>query len=161
MSVESLMSSNHLILCCPLLLLPSVFSSISVFSNESALSISGPNVLELQLQHRSFPRLFREGREEGSPAVRIRLPSFRARQLPKFPFILFSFSDTETIPGEKEWKAQGQSLIDQVQVQKSLHKSISYSHFGFSCLEQKRRLVCRGELNYRKKINIQLLNFLY
>ena len=78
------------------------------------------NVLELQLQHRSFQWIFREGREEGSPAVRIRLPSFRARQLPNFPFILFSSSETETTPGEKEWKAQGQSLIEQVKVQKSL-----------------------------------------
>ena len=37
MSIESMMSSNHLILCCPLLLLPSVFPSIRVFSNASAL----------------------------------------------------------------------------------------------------------------------------
>ena len=39
MSVESVMPSNHLILCCPLLLLPSIFPSIRVFSNESALHI--------------------------------------------------------------------------------------------------------------------------
>ena len=37
MSFESVMPSNHLILCCPLLLLPSIFSSIGVFSNESTL----------------------------------------------------------------------------------------------------------------------------
>ena len=37
MSVESVMPSNHLILCCPLLLPPSVFPSIRVFSNESVL----------------------------------------------------------------------------------------------------------------------------
>ena len=37
MSIESVMPSNHLILCCSLLLLPSVFPSIRVFSNESAL----------------------------------------------------------------------------------------------------------------------------
>ena len=36
------MPSNHLILCCPLLLLPSIFPSIRVFSNESALPISWP-----------------------------------------------------------------------------------------------------------------------
>ena len=35
MSIESVMPSNHLILCCPLLLLPSIFPSIRVFSNES------------------------------------------------------------------------------------------------------------------------------
>ena len=39
MSIESMMPSNHLILCCPLLLLPSVFPSIRIFSNELALHI--------------------------------------------------------------------------------------------------------------------------
>ena len=39
MSIESVMPSNHLILCCPLLLLPSIFSSIRVFSNESVLCL--------------------------------------------------------------------------------------------------------------------------
>ena len=42
MSIESVMPSNHLILCLPLLLLPSIFPSIRVFSNESALSIRWP-----------------------------------------------------------------------------------------------------------------------
>ena len=42
MSIESVMLSNHLILCCPLLLLPSIFPSIRVFSNESALPIRWP-----------------------------------------------------------------------------------------------------------------------
>ena len=42
MSIELVMPSNHLILCCPLLLLPSIFPSIRVFSNESALHIRGP-----------------------------------------------------------------------------------------------------------------------
>ena len=39
MSIKSVMPSNHFILCCPLLLLPSVFPSIRVFSNESVLRI--------------------------------------------------------------------------------------------------------------------------
>ena len=42
MSTESVMPSNHLILCCPLLHLPSVFPSIRVFSNESVLHIRWP-----------------------------------------------------------------------------------------------------------------------
>ena len=42
MSIESVMPSNHLILCRPLLLLPSVFPSIKVFSNESALHVRWP-----------------------------------------------------------------------------------------------------------------------
>ena len=41
MSMESVMSSNHLILCCPLLHLPSISPSIRVFPNELALRISG------------------------------------------------------------------------------------------------------------------------
>ena len=44
MSVESVMPSNHLILCCPLLLLPSIFPSIMVFSNKSALYIRGQSI---------------------------------------------------------------------------------------------------------------------
>ena len=42
MSIESVMPSNHLILCCPLLLSPSIFPSIRVFSNESALRSRWP-----------------------------------------------------------------------------------------------------------------------
>ena len=42
MSIESLMPSSHLILCCPLLLLLSIFPSIRVFSNESAFHIRWP-----------------------------------------------------------------------------------------------------------------------
>ena len=43
MSIESVMPSNHLILSCPLLLLPSIFSSIRVFSDESVLPIRWSN----------------------------------------------------------------------------------------------------------------------
>ena len=42
MSIESVVPSNYLILCSPLLLLPSIFPSIRVFSNESALRIRWP-----------------------------------------------------------------------------------------------------------------------
>ena len=42
MSVESVMASHHLILCCPLLLLPSIIPCIRVFSSESALCIRWP-----------------------------------------------------------------------------------------------------------------------
>ena len=43
MSIESVMPSNHLILCCPLLLPPSLIPSNRVFSNESALHMRWPN----------------------------------------------------------------------------------------------------------------------
>ena len=49
MSIESVMPSNHLILCPPLLLLPSIFPSIRVFSNESALHIRWPNYWSFSL----------------------------------------------------------------------------------------------------------------
>ena len=52
-SIESGMLSNDLILCCPLLLLPSVFPNFRVFSNELALH-QMTNVLGVQLQHQSF-----------------------------------------------------------------------------------------------------------
>ena len=53
MSIESVMPSNHLILCRPLLLPPSIFPSIRVFSNESALCIRWSKYW-FQLQHQSF-----------------------------------------------------------------------------------------------------------
>ena len=49
MSIESVMPSNHLILCRPLLLLPSIFLSIRVFSSESALCIRWPKYWSLSL----------------------------------------------------------------------------------------------------------------
>ena len=49
MSIESVMISNHLILCRPLLLLPSIFQSMRVFSNESALCISCPKYWSFSL----------------------------------------------------------------------------------------------------------------
>ena len=47
MSIEPVMPSNHLILCHPLLLLPSIFPSTKVFSNESALHIRWPKYWSL------------------------------------------------------------------------------------------------------------------
>ena len=49
LSIESVMPSNHLILCRPLLLLPSIFPSIRVFSNESALHIRWPKYWSFSL----------------------------------------------------------------------------------------------------------------
>ena len=57
--IESVMPSNHLILCSPLLLLPSIFSSIRVFSNELYFHIRYDNILKFQLQHQSFQWIFR------------------------------------------------------------------------------------------------------
>ena len=49
LSIESVMPSNHLILCCPLLLLPSIFPSTWVFSKESALHIRRPKYWSFSL----------------------------------------------------------------------------------------------------------------
>ena len=49
MSIESVMRCNHLILCHPLLLLPSIFPSIGVFSNESVLRIMWPKYWSLSI----------------------------------------------------------------------------------------------------------------
>ena len=54
MSIESVMPSSHLVLCQPLLLLPSILPSIRVFSNESIFSHQMAKVLKLQLQHQSI-----------------------------------------------------------------------------------------------------------
>ena len=48
-SIELVMPSNHLILCCPLLLLPSIFPSIRIFSNGSALCITWPKYWSFSL----------------------------------------------------------------------------------------------------------------
>ena len=54
MCIESVMPFNHLILCRPLLLRPSIFPSIRVFLNKSVLRIRWPEYLEFHLQHQSF-----------------------------------------------------------------------------------------------------------
>ena len=54
MSIESVMPSNHLILCHPLLLLPSIFPSIRVFSSESVLCIRWPKYWHVSFSIRPF-----------------------------------------------------------------------------------------------------------
>ena len=63
MSIESVMPSNHLILCHPLLLLPPVFPSISVFSNESALRIRWPKYWSFIMSRFSKWRHYQIGKE--------------------------------------------------------------------------------------------------
>ena len=69
MSVESVILSNHLILCRHLPLLPSIFPIIRVFSNESALYIRWLQVLELQLQHQSPSEVILEPKKIKSVTV--------------------------------------------------------------------------------------------
>ena len=61
MSIELVMPSNYLILCSPLLLLPSIFPSIRVFSNESAICIRWPKYLSFNFSispSNGYSRLF-------------------------------------------------------------------------------------------------------
>ena len=97
MSIVLVMPSNHLILCRPLLLLPSVFPSIRVFSNESALCISWPKYWSFSFNispSNEYPGLisFRMGlvgspccprdSEESSPA-----PQFKSISSSVFSFL--------------------------------------------------------------------------
>ena len=59
MPIESVMPSNHLTLCHPSLLPPSIFPSIRLFSNESVFSHQVAKVLEFHLQHQSLQWIFR------------------------------------------------------------------------------------------------------
>ena len=80
MSIESVMTSNHLILCRPLLLLPSIFPRIKVFSDESALHIRWPKYWSFSFNSPSneHPGLisFRMDRLD-LLAVQVTLKSFR------------------------------------------------------------------------------------
>ena len=58
-SIELVMPSSHFILCHPLLLLPSIFPSIRVFSNESILHIRWPKYWSFNLSNQSFRWIFR------------------------------------------------------------------------------------------------------
>ena len=58
MSIESVIPSNHLIFCCPLLLLPSVFPSIRVFSSESTVYIRWPTYWSCNFSIFPSTRLF-------------------------------------------------------------------------------------------------------
>ena len=68
MSIESVMPSNHLVLCCPLLLLPSIFPSIRVFSSEPAVHIrwrTVQNVAFAECPYRASQKSLLWGREPG------------------------------------------------------------------------------------------------
>ena len=79
MSIESSMPSNHLILCRPLLLQPSIFSSIRIFSSESVLCIRWPI---FQLQHQSFQWIFMTD----FPAIQLKKESIMMFHLWRSPF---------------------------------------------------------------------------
>ena len=71
MSIESVIPSNHLILCCPLLLLPSIFPASGSFQMSQFFASGGQSIGVSQLHHQSFQRIFRshflQDRLVGSP----------------------------------------------------------------------------------------------
>ena len=80
MSIELVTPSNHLILCHPCLLLPSIFSSIMVFSNESVLHIRWPKYWSFYLPQNI------EGRKE---KISFQIPSSFPPSLPSFVISIF------------------------------------------------------------------------
>ena len=83
-SIELVMPSNHLILCCPLLLLPSIFPNIRVFSSESALHINWP-------KYWSFSFSIRPSNEySGLISFRMDRVDPHADSLKNFPFPILS-----------------------------------------------------------------------
>ena len=117
--LHRVMPSNLLILCRPLLLLPSVFPSIRVFSSESILRIRWPKFW-FQLQHQSFQRIFRidflqDGRvgspcsprdsQESSPT-----PQFKSINSSMLSFI---YSPTYVTTGKPQLRQDGPLLAKQ------------------------------------------------
>ena len=112
MSIELVMPSNHLILCCPLILLLSIFPSIKVFSNESALCMRWPKYRSFsfninpsnehpgQMSFRmdwlgarcreELPRLGSQGRQTRGATPRSRKPPYQLIFLQKLPPLLDS-----------------------------------------------------------------------
>ena len=94
-SVELVMPSNHLILCCPLLLLPSIFPSIKVFSNESALRIRWPKYWSFSFKispSNEHPRLISFDGLVGSPcSPRDSQKSSRTPQFKSINSLVLSF----------------------------------------------------------------------
>ena len=83
MSIESVMPSNHLILCHPLLLLLSVFPSIRVFSNELALRITWPKYWNLSFS--ISPSNEYSGLRRGTNAI-LRIYKYQQALLQEFKF---------------------------------------------------------------------------
>ena len=89
MFIESVMPSNHLILCNPLLLLPSIFPNIRIFSNESALHIRWPKYWNFSFSLSPFMNIqgwFPLGWVGGSPCIQGMLRSLLQHQVRRHQF---------------------------------------------------------------------------
>ena len=109
MSIESVMPSNHLIFCHPLLLLPSIFPSIRVFSNESALHIRWPKYWSFSFNSPSkeHPGLFSFRKDwwdlisaQGTLRSLFQHHSSKALILPRSAFFIVQLSHPYTTTGK-------------------------------------------------------------
>ena len=114
-STELVILSNHLILCCPILLLPSIFLSIRVFANESALHIKWPKYWSFSISpSNEYSRLisFRVNWFDFL-AVHETLEPFPAPQLKSINFLAFSLPYGPTLTSIHDcWKNHGFDYID-------------------------------------------------
>ena len=112
MSIESVMPSNHLILCRPLLLQPSIFSSIRVFSKESALHIRWPKYWSFSFsispssEHSGLTSFRMDWLDllvvRGTPKSLLQHHSSKASILWRSAFFMFQLSDPYMTTGKTE-----------------------------------------------------------
>ena len=118
MPIESVMSSSHLLLCRPLLLLPPIPPSIRVFSNESTLHIRWPKYWEFQPQHQSFqwtPRtyLLQDGLVGSPCSPRDSQESSLTPQFKSINFLVLSFLHSPTLTSIHDyWKNHSLDQMD-------------------------------------------------
>ena len=119
MSIESVMPSDHLILCRPLHLLPSIFSSIRVFFNELALCIRWPN-------YRSFSFSISPSNEHPG-LISFRIYSFDLLVVPR---------DSQESSPTQQFKSINSSMLSFVYgpTLTSIHDSWKYNNFNYTDL---------------------------
>ena len=109
MSIESVMPSNHLVLCCPLLFLPSIFPSIRVFSNEPALHIRWPKcrlgflsllLCSVTIHLHSLPPFLRSPFQSPLPIPVLLCPLWKFEFLGPFAFLFHSLCLNDLIQSQ-------------------------------------------------------------
>ena len=133
MSIESVMASSHLVLCCPLLFLSSIFPNIRVFSNESAVRIRWPKYWSFSISP--------SNEYSGLISFRIDCSELRRRQWHPTPVLLPGKSHGwRSLAGCSPWGSEESDMIER------LHFHFSLSCIGegngnplqYSCLENPR-----------------------
>ena len=125
-SAESVMPSNHLILCCPLLLLPSIFPSIRVFSNELVLRIRWPNYWNFSFSISPS--------NEYSGLISFRIDCFDLAVQGTLKSLLKHYSSKASILGNFPWKKSYDQPRQHIKEQRHYfaNKGLSSQSYGFS-----------------------------